>query len=57
MFPFTAIRVFPSFSAFAGIQVGMEDLNLSLKPLNDSGDIRAPLRKINAGAGLDGGRL
>ncbi len=40
-------------SAYAGAQVGMEDLNISLSPLKDSGDVQAPLRNINAGMGLE----
>lgn len=41
-------------TTFAGAEVGLEDLNLSLKPSNDT-DLTEPLKKINAGMGLEMG--
>ena len=39
-------------SAYLGVQIGMDDLNVSLSPL-DTGNFRQPLRELNAGMGIE----
>jgi hypothetical protein len=42
-------------AGYFGAQIGLDDLNVSLTPLADSGNFREPLRETNAGLDLEFG--
>jgi len=47
-------KAWPKFAGYLGIQLGVDDLNLSLTPL-DTLNFQEPLRQINAGLAIDYG--